>query len=192
MPAIQTIKFRRGTASQWTSTNPVLSSGEMGIETDTNKFKFGNGTSTWSLLSYAVASSSGSATVEWSGVLNKAIDFTSGTASSFTTANNTLGLGVIGYETDTGKVKIGNGSTAWTSLKYVSDWATIQDRPMDFITDTSLNYIENNPTLPLGTFGYETDTGRFKIGDGATAWLSKKYAGGGGGDTATTFLLMGA
>ena len=43
---------RRGLASQWASVNPVLAAGEIGFETDTSKFKMGNGTSTWSQLSY--------------------------------------------------------------------------------------------------------------------------------------------
>ena len=55
MPAITSIKFRRGTAAQWASTNPVLSAGEMGLETDTRKFKFGDGTLQWSSISYASA-----------------------------------------------------------------------------------------------------------------------------------------
>lgn len=46
------ILFRRGTAVQWTSANPVLGSGEPGYETDTGKLKVGNGVDTWSLLSY--------------------------------------------------------------------------------------------------------------------------------------------
>jgi hypothetical protein len=43
---------RRGTAAQWTAANPVLAAGEIGFETDTNKFKMGNGTSAWSALTY--------------------------------------------------------------------------------------------------------------------------------------------
>jgi|LakMenEpi03Aug12_release.lakeMendotaPanAssembly.Ray.scaffolds.fasta_scaffold00090_148 hypothetical protein len=43
---------RRGLASQWASVNPVLAAGEIGFETDTSKFKMGNGTSTWSQLVY--------------------------------------------------------------------------------------------------------------------------------------------
>lgn len=46
------IQLRRGTASQWTSANPILAEGEMGVELDTGKWKFGNGTSTWSVLAY--------------------------------------------------------------------------------------------------------------------------------------------
>ena len=41
------IQHRRGTAAEWTSENPVLNSGEIGYETDTAKFKFGDGSSTW-------------------------------------------------------------------------------------------------------------------------------------------------
>lgn len=43
---------RRGTADQWTSVNPVLSAGEIGVETDTNQFKIGDGITNWSALSY--------------------------------------------------------------------------------------------------------------------------------------------
>ena len=41
-----------------------------------------------------------------------------GTAAQWTSANPTLAAGEWGYETDTNKVKIGNGSTAWNSLGY--------------------------------------------------------------------------
>lgn len=53
MPVINTIQVRRDTAANWTSVNPTLSAGELGFETDTNKFKFGNGSSAWTALPYA-------------------------------------------------------------------------------------------------------------------------------------------
>ena len=40
------------TASEWTSSNPVLLSGELGYETDTQKMKIGNGASVWANLEY--------------------------------------------------------------------------------------------------------------------------------------------
>ena len=46
-------QFKRGTAARWTSVNPVLAIGELGLETDTNKMKFGDGASHWSSLPYA-------------------------------------------------------------------------------------------------------------------------------------------
>ena len=52
MAVVTQIQVRRGTASQWTSTNPVLAAGEWGYESDTNKAKIGNGSSAWNSLSY--------------------------------------------------------------------------------------------------------------------------------------------
>jgi len=46
------IQLRRGIASSWTSSNPILASGEVGIETDTNKIKIGDGSSNWTELDY--------------------------------------------------------------------------------------------------------------------------------------------
>jgi len=43
------------------------------------------------------------------------------TAANWTSANPTLSSGEFGYETDTYKLKIGDGSTAWTSLDYYAD-----------------------------------------------------------------------
>lgn len=40
------------------------------------------------------------------------------TAANWTSNNPTLLAGEIGYVTDTGQIKVGNGSTAWTSLPY--------------------------------------------------------------------------
>ena len=45
---------RRGTAAQWTAANPVLGAGEIGFETDTNKFKIGNGSTAWTSLAYFI------------------------------------------------------------------------------------------------------------------------------------------
>ena len=44
------IQLRRDTAANWTSNNPVLRQGEIGIETDTFKMKVGNGSSTWAQI----------------------------------------------------------------------------------------------------------------------------------------------
>ena len=49
---------RRGTASQWTTANPILNAGEMGWESDTNKFKIGDGTNHWADLDYFIDQSS--------------------------------------------------------------------------------------------------------------------------------------
>jgi hypothetical protein len=46
------IQLRNDTAAQWQSTNPVLAIGEMGIETETDLFKLGNGSENWLDLPY--------------------------------------------------------------------------------------------------------------------------------------------
>lgn len=46
------IQKRHYTAARWTETNPVLYEGEMGFETDTDKFKFGTGAA-WNSTPYA-------------------------------------------------------------------------------------------------------------------------------------------
>jgi hypothetical protein len=62
MAVVTQIQVRRGTAAQWTSTNPTLASGEQGFETDTNKMKIGNGSTAWNSLSYAITGASGTVT----------------------------------------------------------------------------------------------------------------------------------
>lgn len=47
------IVVRNDLAAQWSTINPVLLAGEVGLEKDTNKFKFGDGVKKWSELSYA-------------------------------------------------------------------------------------------------------------------------------------------
>lgn len=47
-----TIQFRRDTAANWAASNPILAQGEVGVETDTNAYKVGNGSSAWNSLGY--------------------------------------------------------------------------------------------------------------------------------------------
>jgi hypothetical protein len=47
------IQLRRDTAADWTSTNPTLAAGEFGWESDTNRFKIGDGSTAWTSLAYA-------------------------------------------------------------------------------------------------------------------------------------------
>lgn len=50
MPNI--IQLRRGTTAEWSAANPVLADGEVGIDKTSGGIKIGNGTSTWSQLSF--------------------------------------------------------------------------------------------------------------------------------------------
>ena len=47
------IQLRNDTASNWTSADPVLAQGELGVENDTGKVKLGDGVKSWSQLDYA-------------------------------------------------------------------------------------------------------------------------------------------
>ena len=49
---IAQIQMRRDTAANWTSEDPTLASGEWGLETDTDKMKIGDGSTSWSSLDY--------------------------------------------------------------------------------------------------------------------------------------------
>ena len=46
------IQLRRGTASAWTAANPILADGEIGVESDTDLFKIGDGLTAWVSLGY--------------------------------------------------------------------------------------------------------------------------------------------
>lgn len=71
------------------------------------------------------------------------------TAANWTSNNPTLALGEQGYETDTGAIKVGDGSTAWTSLGYlVGKW-------------TAYSPTWTNLTVGAGT----THAGYFRTGD---------------------------
>lgn len=49
---------------------------------------------------------------------------------------------------------------------------------IQFRSDTAANWTAANPTLLIGEFGHESDTGQFKVGDGSTAWNSLAYTTG--------------
>lgn len=48
----QQIQLRNDTAANWTSANPILAAGELGVESDTDQFKIGDGTTAWNSLAY--------------------------------------------------------------------------------------------------------------------------------------------
>ena len=70
------------------------------------------------------------------------------TASNWTSANPILAQGELGAETDTSKIKIGDGTTAWASLGYLIDAG-------DYLTATSTNTLTNKTI----TFADNTLTG---------------------------------
>jgi len=95
--AIQ-IQLRRDSVVNWTGANPILASAEIGIETDTGKFKIGDGSTSWNSLAYASGGSgdvfqattgNGTTTIDWG--LGNLMFFTFGTQDetfSFTAPPN--------------------------------------------------------------------------------------------------------
>ena len=94
MPFIR-LQIRRDIEVNWSSTNPTLANGEMGINLDTYQYKLGNGILPWNLLPYAgVAGPIGSI----------GLTSVSGTGSTGLTG----GLGPTGNTGSTGAFPIGN------------------------------------------------------------------------------------
>ena len=58
MPRITNIQARKGTATDWSTQNPVLASGELGYDLTNRIFKIGDGSSNWNTLNTINLSSS--------------------------------------------------------------------------------------------------------------------------------------
>ena len=81
------------------------------------------------------------------------------TAANWTGANPTLLNGELGYETDTGKFKIGDGSTAWTSLSHLPIPDVNGLIPID-----QLLLPAGTAAAPSLTFTGDVDTGVYSVG----------------------------
>ena len=67
-------------------------------------------------------------------------------SANWTAGNPTLKSGEIGYETDSGKVKIGNGSTSWTDLAY-SFTISLGDGSLGELGDVTIANAQNGDFL---------------------------------------------
>ena len=109
------IQLRRDTASDWTSANPTLAAGEFGYESDTTKFKIGDGSTAWNSLAYktgegikVVADDSATITVAEAGTL-----YVQG-GSNVTTSTDSAGVLTINA---TGEVT-GSSTTTFTNKTF--------------------------------------------------------------------------
>jgi len=98
MPVVTQIQIRRGTAAQWTSSNPTLASGEQGFETDTGKFKIGNGSTAWTSLAYAAGTGTVTSITAGTGLSGGAIT-TSGTIAIDSTVATLTGTQTLTNKT---------------------------------------------------------------------------------------------
>ena len=99
------IQFRRDTAANWTSNSPTLADGEFALESDTTKYKIGDGSTTWTSLAYGGLGSIDTALIDAKG------DLVGGTADN-TVAKLTVG--------SNGQVLVAD-SSATTGLKWVTN-----------------------------------------------------------------------
>lgn len=106
MPRNDLIQVRRDTAANWASVNPILASGEHGFETDTGKFKIGNGSTAWSALLYATDASEITGTTLPANVVSSSLTSV-GTLASLAVTNDitrggvSLPRGVMAYNSVT-------------------------------------------------------------------------------------------
>jgi hypothetical protein len=111
------IQFRRSTAAEWASANPTLSIGELGLETDTGKFKVGNGSNSWTTLAYSSGTTGPAGTIAigtttTSAAGGSAVVNNSGTSTA-ATLNFTIPRGSTGPTGPTGPI----GSTGPTGAQ---------------------------------------------------------------------------
>ncbi len=152
---------RRGTAAQWTAANPVLAAGEIGFETDTSKFKMGNGSSAWSALTYFANAAELAAIIDGAPALLNTLDelaLAMGDDPQFlATLNTNIGLKApINNPTFTGTVSgvtksmvgLGNVDNTTDALKPVS---TATQTELDLKAPLASPALTGVPTAPTAT-----------------------------------------
>ena len=108
--AVNTLmQMRRGSATAWTSANPILAQGEWGLETDTGLLKMGDGSTAWTSLQYRTLPSQATNSGKYL--------TTNGTTPSWATVD-----ALPSQTGNSGKYLTTNGTTA--------SWATITTDPI--------------------------------------------------------------
>ena len=124
------IQLRRDTSTNWTSANPVLALGELGLETDGYKYKIGDGATAWNSLGYAQLAGTDVFTINevttatytlTAGDAGKLIKMTNGTANTLTvppssSVNFDIGttINVVQYSTGQVTLTAGAGVTIYS------------------------------------------------------------------------------
>ena len=143
------IRLRRDTAANWTSNNPTLTTGEMGYETNTGKFKIGNNTDAWTALAYSITaelsegnlndlkdvtitSAANGDFLRWNGSawINDAVNLSTDTVGSFV-ESLVAGTGITLTNNS------GEGATPTVAV----DTSTIQAKVAN-VTDTEIGYLD--------------------------------------------------
>ena len=148
------IQIRRDTASAWTSANPTLASGELGIETDTDKIKVGDASTAWTSLGYLI-NTSGYAV-------------TSGNLSQFAATTSSQLAGVLSDETGSGAAVFATSPTLVTPAL-----GTPASGVATNLSGTAANLTAGNVTTNANLTGHVTSTGNAAVlGSFTSAQLS--------------------
>ena len=135
---------RRGTASDWTTANPILASGEFGFETDTGKFKIGNGLTAWSGLQYfatltAIKSEIVDSAPAALDTLNELANALNDDASYATTITNVLALKApLASPTFSGTVNFSNALV--TGITLPINWMGTYDNNEEYAENDMVHY----------------------------------------------------
>jgi len=148
------IQIRRDTAANWTSANPTLAQGELGIETDTLKVKAGNGSTAWASLSYLI-NTNGYATL----------------TGAETLTNKTLTTPVLTNPTVTNYVE-----TAYTANSSTAITLALTNGTVQIITLTG-NATITMPTAVAGK-SFILFLKQDATGSRTVTWSTVKWAGG--------------
>lgn len=113
MSTIAQIQLRTDTAVAWTTANPTLLSGEVGIESDTRKIKVGTGSTAWNVLPYFLAGVHvrGQASYTTTGTVSIATQGTYVSTGLTATFDSTTAYGISLGTTDLFALKNTTGST---------------------------------------------------------------------------------
>lgn len=98
-----------------------------------------------------------------------------GTADEWTTANPTLSAGEYGFETDTRRSKIGDGSTAWNDLEYLSVPTSSNIPPIENVYEDIASLLGSQGSQTTGFIQEVTDASADPNIDSGT-WFYKKKA----------------
>ena len=152
--AYKKILFRRDLAANWTSVDPVLSAGEIGLESDTDKIKLGDGTSSWTELDYFYGSLDDTSYVQ-SLVAGTGLTIT-GNSGSGTTPTINIGQSVaVSASPAFAQVTLNNLPTAdsHAATKAYVDGIAASINWHDFATLATAAVLPNTPNYNNGTNG---------------------------------------
>lgn len=147
MPRQSLIQLRRGSKSQWVAANPILDSGELGLETDSGRLKIGDGSKAWIFLDYV------------------------GTNENLTKIKNNTG-----YAIQKGQAVYISGNDSYLNIPSVSPYlsnGSISEQLFcglisDYVSNTDYGFVINFGVLS----GLNTTGSISNIADGSESWTA--------------------